>query len=110
MDAFGDAAGEPPRAQMAPRIERDNALRVDPLLEWPDRRGGGGVGEVRPPDRIERARGYGKRAIDRIGATVGADDVAILRARHGAAHRSTPPCPGGSPMGPEVLLGSRPGT
>ena len=58
-----------------------------PLRERPDGRGRMGVGEVGPADRIERAGGDRERAIDRIGAAMGADDVAVLRARHRADDR-----------------------
>ena len=37
-----------------------------------------------PPDRIERAGGDGERPVDRIGAAMRADDVAVLRPRHRA--------------------------
>ena len=54
----------------------------------PMRRGRMGVGEVGPADRIERARGDRERAIDRIGAAVAADDVAVVEPRHRADHRT----------------------
>jgi len=40
---------------MSPRIERDDPLRIGPLLKRPDRCGGMGVGEIRTADWIERA-------------------------------------------------------
>ena len=78
-EVFGD--------QMAPRIERDDALRLGPLRERPDGRGRMGVGEVGAADRIERAGRDRERAIERIGAAMRADDVAVSRARYGADDR-----------------------
>ena len=66
-----------------------------------------GIGEVRAPDRIERAGRDGERAIDRIGAAMGADDVAILRARHRADDRSALARGGGAPLDREAQLGAR---
>jgi hypothetical protein len=56
IDAFGDLLREVFRDEMAPRIERNDPLRIGPLRKRPDRLGGMGVGEVRAPDRIECAR------------------------------------------------------
>ena len=55
VDAFGDFLGEVFSGEMSPRIERDDLLRVGPLRKRPDRFGGMGIGEIRTPDRIERA-------------------------------------------------------
>jgi hypothetical protein len=55
VDALGDLAREIFRGEMSPRIERDDPLRIGPLRKRPDRFGGVGVGEVRTPDRVERA-------------------------------------------------------
>ena len=62
--------------------------RLAPLRERPDAHGGMRVGEVRPADRIERACGDRKRAIERIGAAVAADGVAVARPRNGADDRA----------------------
>ena len=96
------------RDQMAPRIERDDALRIAPLRKRPDGRGGMGVGEIRAPDRIERAGRDRKRAIDRIGAAMGADHVAVLRPRHRADDRSAFARAGRAPVDGKLHL--RPGT
>ena len=55
VDAFGDLAREVFGDEMAPWIERDDALRLGPLRKRPDRGGRMGVGEVGTADRIERA-------------------------------------------------------
>ena len=75
-EGFGD--------HVAPRIERDDGLGADPLRERADGNGGLRVGEVGPSNRIERAGGDGKRAVDRIGAAMRADDVAVGWPRHRA--------------------------
>ena len=97
VDALGDLACEILRDQMSPRIERDDPLRVAPLRKRSDRRGGMGVGEIGPPDRVERAGGDGERAVDRIGAAMGADHVAVLRTRHRADDRPALARAGGAP-------------
>ncbi len=80
VEAFGDLGLEALGDQMAPRIERDDAPRLAPLRERADGRGGMRVGEVGPADRIERAGRHRERAIERIGAAMGADDVAVAAA------------------------------
>src|SRR5262249_36228609 len=54
----------------------------------PNGRGRIGIGQVRTADRVERAGGDRERAIERIGAAMGADDVAVMKPRHRADHRT----------------------
>ena len=88
VEALGDLGLERLGDQMAPRIERDDLPGLAPLRERADGRGGNGVGEVRPADRIERAGGHRERAIERIGAAMAADDVAVAGPRHRADDRA----------------------
>ena len=55
VDALSDLAREIFRGEMSPWIERDDALRFGPLRKRPDRFSRVGVGEIRTPDRVERA-------------------------------------------------------
>ncbi len=55
IDAFGNFGTEVLSYQMAPRIERDDALRVAPLWKRPDVCRRMGVGEIRASDRVEGA-------------------------------------------------------
>ena len=87
VEAFGDLRLEHVRDQMSPRVERDDLLRLGPLRERSDGGGGMGVGQVGPADRVERARRNRERAIERIGAAVGADHIALPELRHGADDR-----------------------
>ena len=87
VEAFGDLRLEGVGDQMAPRIERDDLLRLAPLRERADGGGRKRVGQVGPADRIERARRHRERAIERIGAAVGADHVAQAELRDGADDR-----------------------
>jgi hypothetical protein len=80
VDAVGDMVAEILRDAMAPGVERDDLaglapLRVRSQLEHRRR-----VLEVRPRLWIHRPGGDGECAVDRIGAAMGADRVAI-RAR-----------------------------
>ena len=109
VDAFGDLGREILGDQMAPRIERNDALRIAPLRKRADGCGGMGVGEVRTPDRIERAGRNGQRAVDRIGAAMGADHVAVRRARHRSDDRSALARAGGAPVDGELVLAARRG-
>ena len=85
----------------------NDALRIGPLRKRPDRLGGVGIGKIRTPDRVERAGGNRQRAIDRIGTAMRADDVAVLRARHSADHRSAFARAGCAPGNREFKLGTR---
>ena len=91
VDAFGDFAGEIFRDQMAPRIERDDGLRIAPLRKRPDGCRRVGVEQVRAADRIARAGGNRQRAVDRVGTAMGANHVAVLRPRHRADDRAALP-------------------
>jgi len=62
------------------------------------------VGEIGTPDRIERAGRNRERAIDRIGAAVGADDVAILRPGYRTDDRPALARAGRSPLDREFEL------
>ncbi|CCD99338.1 hypothetical protein BRAS3809_2590011 [Bradyrhizobium sp. STM 3809] len=106
VDAFGDLAAEIFRDQVAPGIERDDLGWIAPLVERADGGGGMGVGEVRAADRIERAGGDRERAVDRVGAAMAADDVAILRPRHRADHRAALARACRAPVEREVMLGA----
>ena len=77
IDAFGDLRLEGLGHHMSPRIERDDAAGVGPLLERADRDGRLGIGEIGPANGIERAGGDSQRAVERVGAAVRADDVAV---------------------------------
>ena len=80
VDAFGDFFLERVRRQMPPRIERHDPARLAPLRERADAHGRMGVGEVGPADRIESAGGNRERPIERVGAAMAADGVAIALA------------------------------
>ena len=95
------------RDQMAPRVERDDAPRLRPLRERPDGRGRIGVGQVGAADRVERAGRDRERAIERIGAAMGADDVAVLEPRHRADDRSALARRGRAPMNRKARLAAR---
>ena len=88
VDALGDLGLESLRGQMAPGIERDDLARLAPLRERADADRRVGIGEIRPADRIERAGGHRERAIERIGAAMAADDVAVAGPRHRADDRA----------------------
>ena len=84
------------------RARRSSGL--GPLRERSDGGGGMGVGQVGPPDRVERARRHGERAIKRIGAAVSADHVALAELRHGADDRAALARRGRAPMDREARL------
>ena len=86
-DAAGDLVGEDLADDMAPGVERHDPLGVGPLRVRADAGGRMGVGEVRPRQRVERPRRDRQRPVERIGAAMGADDVAVGRVRHRADHR-----------------------
>ncbi len=88
VGAFGDLLAEILRNAMAPGIERHDAARFRPLRKRPDVDHRRGVGQIRPRDRAERAGGYGKRAIERVGAAVRTDRVAVDARVHRADHRA----------------------
>ena len=87
IDAFRQLGAEILRDQMPPRVERDDTRRIGPLGKRTDGRGRIGVGEVGAADRVKRPGGDGQRAIDRVGAAVTTDDVAVLRPRDRADDR-----------------------
>jgi hypothetical protein len=90
VPAFGKAVGEDLGNEMAPRVERNDLGGIAPLRERPDRLDRRRVGEIGDVDRAELAGGDGEGAIERIGAVMRADDVAMLLARRaddGAANR-----------------------
>ncbi len=74
--------------QMAPRVERDDRVAVRPLRERADGDGRARVGQVRPVRRVELAGGDRQRAIDRVGAGMRADGVALGRGRQGGDDRA----------------------
>jgi hypothetical protein len=77
VDARRNLFAEIFRHPMAPRIERHDAAGVRPLRVRPDIDGGRRVGEVGTRDRVERSGGDRERPVERIGAAVGADGVAV---------------------------------
>src|SRR5580692_594202 len=107
VDSLGDFAGKIFRDEMTPGIERDNALRLAPLRERTDRCRRMRVGEIGSPDRVERARGDREWAVDRIGAAMGADDVAVLRAGYRADDRTALARAGRAPLDRELELAAR---
>ena len=107
VDSLGDFVGKVFRDEMTPGIERDNALRFAPLRERTDRCRRMRVGEIGAPDRVERARGDRERAVDRIGAAMGADDIAVLRAGYRADDRTALARAGRAPLDRELELASR---
>ena len=67
-----------PRATRWPHGSSETMLSgLRPLRERADLDDGRGVGEVRPRDRVQRAGRDRERAIERIGAAMRADDVAV---------------------------------
>jgi hypothetical protein len=98
IDAFGDFRLEVLGHQMAPRIERDDALRIAPLRKRSDGCGGMGVGEIGTPDRIRARRmtrpARGKPNRSRHGCRSHCDPAA----RHRPDHRSAFACAGCAPF------------
>ena len=107
IEAFGDLGLEGFGDQMAPGVERDDALRLRPLRERPDGRGRIGVGQVGAADRVERPGRDRERAVERIGAAMGADDVAVMKPRHRADDRSPRASRGRAPVDREARLAAR---
>ena len=89
VDALGDLGLESLARRDGPR---DRARRCGRgslhCANGPMLTAGCGIGEVRPADRIERAGGHRERAIERIGAAVAADGVAVAGPRHRADDRA----------------------
>ena len=83
--ALGELLLEHFRHDGAERIHRHDAVRVRPLRIRSERIGGHGVGEVRAMIPQQGASRDRQRAVDAVGAAVGADHVA-LAARERAAH------------------------
>ena len=75
-EACRDLAGKVAGDAVAPRVERDDLLRVAPLRERADHDSRLGVGQVRPVVWVEAAAGGRQRAVGREGAGVDADGVA----------------------------------
>jgi len=107
IQSFRDVGSKGFGDEMSPGIERYDALRIAPLGERADARGGMGVGEVGPPYRIERARRDRERTIDSIGAAVAADDIAVARPRDSADDRSALPRVGCAPVDRQMVLCAR---
>ena len=80
INARRNLGGKRLRSQVPPGIERDNGVGIGPLRKWSDVDCRMGVRQVRATVRIERAGRHGKRTIERIGAAMAADDVAVARA------------------------------
>ncbi len=104
VEPLGDLLLELLGNQMPPRIERHDPLRLAPLRERADHRGGMRVGEIGPPDRVKHAGGNGERAIERVRAAVTADHVAQARLRHRSDHRPALASRGGAPMNRKARL------
>ncbi len=88
VHAVGQLGGKVLGDPVAPRIEGDDLARLAPLRVRADGGGGEGVEQLRPHQRIQRAGGDGQGAIDRVGAAVGADGVAVGAGIGGDDHRS----------------------
>ena len=107
VGAFGYFAAEILRYQMPPRVKRDDALRVAPLLERPDGCGWIGIGQIRATDRVECAGRHRERTINGIGAAMGADDVTILRSRDRSDDRTALPRGRSPPSNRKLVLRAR---
>src|SRR5215468_1513419 len=77
------------RDQMSPGIHGHNAAWLHPLRKRADLCSWVCICQIRPPDRIERTRGYCKRSVERVRPPVTANDVAVLRPRNRADDRAT---------------------
>ena len=77
VDARPDVFGKDLADQVTPRVERHDLGRIGPLRARCDQRRGCGVGEVRAVVARQPPRRHGKGAIDRIGAGIRADRVAL---------------------------------
>ena len=73
---------------VAPRVERDDLAGLRPLRMRTDLSRRVRVVQVGPGQRVERPGGHRQRAVERIGAAMGADDVAVRRVRHRADDRA----------------------
>ena len=73
---------------MAPGVEGDDPARLEPLRMRADLGGRVGVVQVWPGERVERPGRDGERPVERIGAAMGADHVAVGRIGHGADDRA----------------------
>ncbi len=62
---------------MAPRIERHDRVAAFPLRVRPDLDQRAGILQIRPRVRIQRSGRHGECAVDRIGAAVRTDDIAV---------------------------------
>ena len=87
---------------VAERVEGDDPARLGPLRVRADRGGRMGVGEVRAGERVQRPRRDGERPVERVGAAMGADDVAVGRVRHRADDRAALLRVGGAPADREA--------
>ena len=97
VPAVRELAGERLAHDVAVGIERDDLLRIGPLRIGPDRHRRRGVGQVGPMQRIEAARSDRERAVERVGAGMGADHVAPAEIAEGADHRPARCRAGGAP-------------
>ncbi len=77
VDAVGDMVAEILRDPVAPGVERDDLAGLAPLRVRPDVADRRRVLEVRPRLGIHRAGGNRQRAVNGIGAAMGADRVAV---------------------------------
>ena len=85
VDARGELRGKRRRDHVAPRIERHDLVRIGPLRMRSDHFRRRRVREVRPMVAVEPSGGDRERAIERVGARVRADRVALRgigEARH----------------------------
>ena len=80
IDARRNLGGKRLRSQVPPGIERDDGLGIGPLGKRSDVDRRMGIRQVRAAVGIERAGRYGKRAIERVGAAMAADHVAVAGA------------------------------
>jgi hypothetical protein len=71
------AIGEDGGDQVAPGIQRHDPVRIAPLRMRADGFGRGCIGQVGTMRALQAARRHRQRAIDRIGAGVGTDNVAL---------------------------------
>ena len=87
IDARGELGGERRRDHVAPGIERHDPVRIRPLRMRADRLGRRRVGQVRPMVAVEPPRRDGERAVERVGARVRADRVALRGIGEARHHR-----------------------
>src|ERR1051326_7453520 len=88
IDTGADLLGEDLADEMPPRVERDDRLGIGPLRMRPDQGRRSGVGQVGAMMRREGAGRHRQGAVDRIGAAIRPDRVAVTGFGGARDHRA----------------------